>query len=308
MASAQHVQPLHQGGAIGQAGEPIEMRKAMNLVGSTLTLSDVLLELNVVTHTAIGLTNGSDHHSLGDFNPILAVVDLLTGPVLAPRQCVAQPLELGGRQAIARDPVRQLAHGFVAGVTHAGQKRSVDVLNAPIQVGDDDALGALLHDKLQLAQFSIRSGQVDCNEPRLLHAAQITAARQQRCCSSHCEYSTQVGHIREPVAVVGRGQPVVEVGPHKKQEKHARGPGEHQCRPGTKNPPRKHDQHGIVDQVGPPQATIVGGHHGDHRPYAPDQHQGRVVPALPAPEQHGQATHRASAQVEQHLRPRKRLV
>src|SRR3989344_4471977 len=91
-AALQRRQSLHQREAVGQAGEAVEMRQAMNFLRCALALGDVLLELYIVADVAVGLADGGHHHGLGNLGAVLAAVDLLARPALAAGQ--------GGAQAV----------------------------------------------------------------------------------------------------------------------------------------------------------------------------------------------------------------
>ncbi|MNU90461.1 hypothetical protein D3C71_803290 [compost metagenome] len=99
-AALQRRQSLHQREAVGQAGEAVEMRQAVDFLRCALALGDVLLELYIVADVAVGLADGGHHHGLGNLGAVLAAVGLFARPVLAAGQRVAQPLALRWRQAV----------------------------------------------------------------------------------------------------------------------------------------------------------------------------------------------------------------
>src|SRR3989344_3982916 len=84
----------------------------------------------------------------------------ISAPSLRRLTCSPAPLPLRGRQAIAGIVGRCLAHHFIALITRAAHEGVVHVLDVFLQIGNDDALGALLHSPQQLAQCGLAGSQV----------------------------------------------------------------------------------------------------------------------------------------------------
>ena len=113
-------------------------------------LADILLDRDVVRHAAVGLAHRGNDFGLDVNLAVLAAVDELAAPDPAFAQRLPQiPVGRGGC-------LSRLQHGGIAAqhlfhrIARHLRRGGIDVLDAALQVGDDDAVGALLDGLCQL--------------------------------------------------------------------------------------------------------------------------------------------------------------
>ncbi|TXT40155.1 MAG: hypothetical protein FD135_1549 [Comamonadaceae bacterium] len=112
--------------------------------GQALFSGDVLFHRHIVADVSIGLVDRRDRGELGVFAPVFAPV----GELALPRPVVVQGIPhcvVGRAGCLARlQEARVLADGLLAAVAGYGDKGFVHVFDACIEIGDDDAVRALL--------------------------------------------------------------------------------------------------------------------------------------------------------------------
>ena len=303
MAGLQAGQPLDEHGPVGQAGERVVMREPVNLLRGPLAVAHVLLELDIVGDAPVWLADRGHHHGFTDHRAIFAQIALLARPGLATLQGLAHALPLRGPQAVGGHLTAQPAQHFMAGIAGARQKGIVHKFDAPVQIGDDRALRALLHHAQQLAQFGVAGLQVLGHGLGLMHPPEVTFAREQRSCRREPHNACQVHRIRPSVVGAHGGQRPMQISPQEKCKQTACDRQQTHGRAAAQQPATQHDQNGINKQVGAVDAAIAGRHQRHDHPHTPHQQPGSQHLAPQVQRHQGGGPYTGHAQVQRQAVP-----
>ena len=112
--------------------------------GGPLLCGDVLLDRDVVRDPAVFLVQRRDHRRLDIGAAVAPPVVEFAAPDAAGGQCFPQRLVHLGRRVARTQDARVLADHLVRPVAGGVHEAGIDVLDGAVQVGDDDALRALL--------------------------------------------------------------------------------------------------------------------------------------------------------------------
>ena len=303
MAGLQAGQPLDEHGPVGQAGERVVMREPVNLLRSPLAVTHVLLELDIVGDAPVWLADRGHHHGLADHRPVFAQIALLARPGLATLQGLAHALPLRGPQAVGGHLTAQPAQHFMAGIAGARQKGIVHKFDAPVQIGDDRALRALLHHAQQLAQFGVAGLQVLGHGLGLMHPPEVAFAREQRSCRREPHNACQVHRIRPSVVGAHGGQRPMQISPQEKCKQTACDRQQTHGGAAAQQPAAQHDQNGVDQQVGAVDAAIAGRHQRHDHPHTPHQQPGSQHLAPQVQRHQGGGPYTGHAQVQRQAAP-----
>ena len=139
----------------GAVGHPLfEMPTiSVQFIVHPLFRGDVFLDRQIVGNGSIGLAHQGDRGQFDVFAAVLAPVDQFAAPGFAPRQGSPHLVigSLGGFAGFKHPWIE--AERFLAAVAGIADESLVDVFNAGIQVGDDDAFHALIHRQRQFAEL-----------------------------------------------------------------------------------------------------------------------------------------------------------
>ena len=116
---------------------------------------DVVLDRQVMGDTAIGLPDRREDGEFVVFTAVLAAVDELPLPGFTTLQRGPHVVKGGARCQPRVQELGVASDYFLAGVATHAQEGLIDVFDLCIDVGDDDALGALLDRQGQLAQLHV---------------------------------------------------------------------------------------------------------------------------------------------------------
>jgi len=134
---------------------------AVEFLAQPFFFGDVFLHRDVMRDGAIGLAQWSEVGEFDVFAAVLAPVDEFPFPRLAPRQGSPQCRERFQRRFQRRpaglQDARAFAQHLLAAVAGDADERFVNVFDASVEVGDDDALWTLLHRHRELAQLRLGS-------------------------------------------------------------------------------------------------------------------------------------------------------
>ncbi len=154
----------------------------IQLLAELLLLGNVGLYRHVVGHDPILLADGGDGGQHMIVGAVLALVDELAVPALTALDGVPQG-DIGGPGGEAgAQQGRGLADHFALLVAAGGQEGDVDILDAGLGIGDEDAVRTLLQRERQLAQlllgqFALCDVQMDAEQAqRALLGIPIDAA------------------------------------------------------------------------------------------------------------------------------------
>ena len=147
-----HTRHAQFGGALGDQFFQV-VSIAIEFLTDTLLLGDVFLDRHIVADASVGLADRRDDGELGVSAAILLAIVELAFPRLALGQRRPQG-HIGLARRLARvQEARVAAERFFAAVTSRPNEGVIDVLDARLGIGDDDAFRALLDRLRQLAQF-----------------------------------------------------------------------------------------------------------------------------------------------------------
>ncbi|OMP13792.1 hypothetical protein COLO4_00943 [Corchorus olitorius] len=170
------------------------MRQRMDLALRAHALGQVLLEFHVVDDAAVRGPYRRHEHSLGQVLALARAVGHLATPQRAPAQLVQRLFPGRSIQPHGGVAVRGLAQDFVARKARALQKGLVHIDDVLVHVGDDDALGVLLHGAVELAQIVLVLLQRAQCVLQLLGAADQAAPRHQRDRARQPQHAHEVEH------------------------------------------------------------------------------------------------------------------
>ena len=134
-----------QQAAVGQPGELVVAREALQPLGGALFLGNVFFVRQVVGDLALGVAHRVDEHGFNVLLARFAFVHHFALPGLALGELRPHALVGGGRRFARLQDAWVVPQHFVQSVATDAREGGVHVLNAPAQVGDDDGDRALLH-------------------------------------------------------------------------------------------------------------------------------------------------------------------
>src|SRR5208282_1551679 len=144
------------GHAAGQPADAVNLLCLAILHFQFQFMRDVTLDGNVVRDGAFFVANGSNDRVFSKKRAILLFVDETPAPHLAGTDFGPQFPIKSAFLSVALEQARVLADGFGPAVTGDPFKDRIDVKNAPLGVGNDDAFRGLLNGGHQAVEFGFR--------------------------------------------------------------------------------------------------------------------------------------------------------